>query len=106
MIRYKDVMKKLEDHLKDITLEQLNKELEEAGMNFYAIEKQPDSSPSVLNDRVIKRVICKEATKDCEECVCSKPHERHFITEEDNKPCTTWNYCHYKNMKVRCTKVL
>ena len=50
MIRYKDVMKKLEDHLKDITLEQLNKELEEAGMNFYAIEKQPDIPPSALND--------------------------------------------------------
>lgn len=41
-IKYDDVMKKLEEHLKDITPEQLEKELIEAGMGFYLLPDEND----------------------------------------------------------------
>ena len=105
MIKYKDVMEKLDAYLETVTLEQLDADLKKAGFDFEAHKKQKDCSQSALNDLVIKR-ICSEATEDCSPCICRKPHEKQQDLEDTGDVCTKWNYCNYKGRKVRCPKVL
>ena len=40
MIKFDEAKKAIDDYFKNVTLEQLNKDLEAAGMNFYANEKK------------------------------------------------------------------
>ena len=103
MIDAAKARKAIDDYFKNVTLEQLNKDLKAAGVEFHANRKEKAKSHP-LQRRVIKRV-CSEATEDCKPCLCRKPHEKQYIPEDDCN-CTMWNYCDYKGRKVRCTKVV
>jgi beta-lactam-binding protein with PASTA domain len=105
MIKYKDVMAKLDAYLETVTLEQLDKDLKKAGFDVEAYEKQKDCSQSAVDGRVIKRVICSgREIEKCRPCTHMVPHEKEPDADGDN--CTTWMHCAFVGKKVRCIKVL